>query len=579
LIGAYSFGYFVEGIKLAAHIIEMVHALDEDAARLVACQVTDKASADYGGFLLPSHYVEPRMSGFGFSRVALAYLCKESVHFLSEKMRAALEASFSYMARVQRPDGCFDLSGCNFASPPDTAFMINAVLFAWWTLEKRGAPETLWLREPMFRLIDSAAQGIAAGGFHTPNHRWAIASCLMHCWKITGREPLKARAETYLSEGLDINADGEFAERSSGNYNQVNDDQMIRLYLATGDVQFLDAARRNLEMTYAFIDPDDSVFTNNSTRQDRGRTVFTDSYYGLFLMTGWLLKDKRLGAMAEWVYNSSQRHGKKPGGVEWLLLYPEADGFGSDEPHESSDLPLWRYDRVFPDSKIARVRDGNISYTLMEGKANFLYFQHGSFPMYMVIYSNICDRRNFIAETMERADGGFRLRARAEGWYYLPWDPADPDKPDTSDWWSMDNKRTRKKIQGLPLDTTVAVTAQDKGVDVRIRTEGIDRLPLRVEIGFAAPCSVRTDSFLLEGKAGESIVMLRGEAEVAGSGGEIISIGPLFGSHGLLGRSDGAYPQSGEHFTMFLTAVTPVDHTLKIRAAPLPPLEKLAREG
>jgi hypothetical protein len=557
----------------------MVRALDEEAARLVACQVMDEDSVNYGGFLLPSHYVEPRMSGFGFGRMALAYMCKESAYFLSEKMRAALEASLVYMERFQRPDGCFDLSGCNFASPPDTAFMINAVLFAWWTLEKRRVPEARWLREPMLRLIDSSASGIAAGGFHTPNHRWAIASCLLHCWKIVGREELKARAEAYLSEGLDINEDGEFAERSSGNYNQVNDDQMIRLYLASGDVQYLDAARRNLEMMYTYIDPDDSVFTNNSTRQDYGRKVYTDSYYGLFLMAGWLLKDRKLGAMAEWIYHSSLRHGGKPSGVEWLLLYPEADGYGSEGLLESFDPPFRKYDRFFPDSKIARVRDGDFSYTLMEGKANFLYFQHGSFPMYMVIYSNICDRRNFMAEKMERVDGGYRLLAHAEGWYYLPWDPDDPNKPHTSDWWAMDNKSARRKIQGLPLDTSVTVTLQENGIDVRIHTEGIDRLPLRVEIGFAAPCRLRTDSFLMEGKAGESIVMLRGDAEVTGPGGEAITIGPLFGSHGLLGRSDGAYQQSGEHFTMYLTAMTPVDQTLRIRAATLPPLEKLAREG
>jgi hypothetical protein len=557
----------------------MVRALDDDAERLAACQVMDTASPNYGGFLLPSHYVEPRMSGFGFSRLALAYMHGESAHFLSEKIRAALEASLAYMERWQRPDGCFDLSGCNFASPPDTAFMINAALFAWWALEKRGVPEARWLRGPMYRLIDSAASGIAAGGFHTPNHRWAIASCLAHCWKITGRGELMARAETYLSEGLDINEDGEFAERSAGNYNQVNDDQMIRLYLATGDAKYLESARRNLEMMYAYIDPDDSVFTNNSTRQDRGRKVYMDSYYELYLMAGWLLQDKRLGAMAEWIYRSCQRRGVKPGGVEWLLLYPEADGYGSDCPDESFSPPFLKYDRSFRESAITRVRDGNISWTLMLGKANFLYFQHGSFPMYMVVYSNICDQRNFKPETIERVDGGYRLRARAEGWYYLPWDPDDPDKPPTSDWWAMDNERTREKTYGLPLITTVTVVSREGGIDVRVHTEGIDRLPLRVEIGFAAPCRVRTDSFLLDGKAGESIVALRGYAEVAGPRGEMITIGPLFGSHGLLGRSEGAYPQSGDHFTMYLTATTPVDKTLEIRAASLPPLEKLAREG
>lgn len=546
------------------HLQEMVRSLDQEVVRLMDCQITDGGNGRYGGFRLPSFHVEPRMSGFGLSRLVLAYVCRESGHYLSEKAERSIKACFAYMESHQRPGGCFDLSGCNFASPPDTAFMINAVLNAWWVMDKRGVPEAAWLREPMYRLIASAAGGIAAGGFHTPNHRWAIASCLMHCAEITGRSELLDRANQYLNEGLDINDDGEFAERSAGNYNQVNDDQMIRLYLATGDAGYLQAAKKNLEMMYAYIDPDESVFTNNSTRQDYGRKVYTDTYYELFLLTGFFLKEPRLGAMAEWVYQSGLRHGRQPGGVEWLLLYPEMDGYGAKEPFTP---PFTQYDRLFTSSKIARVREGGFSYTLMEGKANFLYFQNGSLSMYMVIYANLCDRRNFVPSSLQRVEGGYQLTAHAEGWYYLPFYPL---KPATSDWWEMDNPNTRPKIQGLPLDTTVTVIKRDGGIDVSLHTEGIDQLPLRVELGFPPDCQVRSDSFILQGKAGESITLLRGDAEVRGAAGEVIALSPAFGLHNVQARSGGAYPQSQEHFTVYLTDYTPVDRVLKIRTVPLP---------
>jgi hypothetical protein len=444
--------------------------------------------------------------------------------------------------------------------------MINAVLNAWWVMEKRNVPEAAWLRDPMYRLIDSSASGIAAGGFHTPNHRWAISSCLLHCAKITGREELAGRARQYLNEGLDINGDGEFAERSAGNYNQVNDDQMIRLYLATGDETFLQAAKKNLEMMYAYIDPDESVFTNNSTRQDYGRKVYTESYYDLFLLMGFLLKEPKLGAMAEWIYQSALHRGKQPGGVEWLLLYPEMDGYGSLAPFS---LPFERYDRLFTDSKIARVRNGCFSYTLMEDKPNFLYFQHGAATMYMVIYSNLCDRRNFVASSLKKTEEGYRMTSHAEGWYYLPF---YPEKPATSDWWAMDNPHSRPKIQGLPLDTTVDVLGRENGIDVRIHTEGVDQLPLRVELGFLPNCQVRSDSFILTGKAGESITLLKGEVEVRAESGETITLSPVFGRHNVQARSGGAYPQSQDHFTLYLTDYTPVDRVLKIRTASLPAL-------
>lgn len=546
------------------HLPQMVCTLDAEIDRLLGSQVKDRGDARFGGFMLPNYHVEPRMSGFGLSRMVAGYVCNESRHYLSERVKEAMEAVLVYMDAHQRPDGCFDLSGCNFASPPDTAFMINGMLASWWLLHKRAVPETMWLEKPMYRLIDSCATGIAAGGFHTPNHRWAIAACLMHCAKICQREELADRARQYLNEGLDINEDGEFAERSSGNYNQVNDDQMIRLYLATEDRTFLEASKANLEMMFCYIDPDDSVFTNNSTRQDYGRKVYMDSYYELYLMTGFLLKDPKLGAMAEWIWQSCMKKGTAPRGVEWLLLYPEMDGYGAEEPF---DKPFLHYNRLFKESKIARVRDDDISFTVMEERPNFLYFQYKSFTMYMVIYSNICDRRNFLAESMEPIEGGYRLKAHAAGWYYLPF---YPEKPDTSDWWAMDNPNTRTRVQGLPLDTTVEVVRQDGGIDVRIHTEGIDQLPLRVEIGFLPGCELRTEQFILEGKAGQHVTLLSGDVEVNSSKGEYITLSPAFGEHNVLNRSDRAYPQSDEHFTVYMTAYTPVDKVLKIRTASLP---------
>lgn len=549
------------------HLNQLIREMDEQVTKALVAQVPDQKDPRFGGFLLSNDHVEPRMSGFVFSKLALAYMCVESAYYMNPRLESALAAALLYMDRVQRPDGCFDLSGCNFASAPDTAFMINAVLNAWWVLEKRQVTGAMWLREKMYRLIDSACTGIAAGGFHTPNHRWAIASCLKSWYKVTGREELNRRADEYLNEGLDINDDGEFAERSAGNYNQVNDDQMIRLYLATGDVSFLEAARLNLEMMYCYIDPDESVFTNNSTRQDYGRKLYTESYYDLFLLVGWFLKRPDLGAMAEWVFQSARRHGCRLPGAEWLLLFPEMDGYGADAPLEK---PFERYDRLFKDSKIARVRNGRFSYTLMEARPNFLYFQSGALSMYMVIYANLCDTRNFSAQSLEKTVDGYRLKAHAEGWYYLPF---YPEKPATSDWWAMDNPHTRPKMQGMPLDTTVEVTQKEDGIDVRIQTQGIDRLPLRVELGFLPGCEVRADNFILEGKAGEAITLLGGGLKVKSRQGDIIIVEGAFGSHNVQSRSGGAYPQSNEHFTVYMTGYTPVDRVIHLQAAHVLPFE------
>lgn len=543
---------------MRGHAAQLLAQLDGRIERLMARQVLEESSGDYGGFMEDDLHVESRQCGFDLSALACGYVTKDSAHYLSERVKAALTAALAYLRAHQRPGGCVDLLSCNVASAPDTAFMINAVLNAWWLLERCEDARAAWLRPALLRLIDSAASGIAAGGFHTPNHRWAIAACLLHCAKITGRRELEARARAYLREGLDINEDGEFAERSAGNYNQVNDDQMLRLYMATGDRTFLQAAEKNLEMMYCYIDPDGSVFTNNSTRQDMGKKIYLDTYYPLYLMAGYFLGREDFGAMAEWIYQDCRRRGTWPDGVEWLLLLPQMDGFGAQAPFEP---PFLRYDRLFEHSDIARVRRGGFSLTLMRGKPNFLYFQSGALPLYMAIYQNLCDQRNFVPETLQRTERGFRLSGRAPVWYYQPFD----QKPQTSDWWRMDNA-ARERLTAEGLHTLVEAELTEEGVRLHIRTQGVDRLPVRVEIGLLPGGRIRTQHFTQLMRAGEQVTILDGDIEITGPRGDALAIGPAFGSHDIRARMGGAYPLSDACYTVLLTGYTPVDRTIFIRA-------------
>ena len=545
---------------MRGHAAQLLARLDAHIERLMARQVLEESSADYGGFMEDDLHVESRQCGFDLSALACGYVTKDSAHYLSERVKAALTAALAYLRAHQRPGGCVDLLSCNVASAPDTAFMINAVLNAWWLLERCEDARAAWLRPALLRLIDSAASGIAAGGFHTPNHRWAIAACLLHCAKITGRRELAARAQAYLREGLDINEDGEFAERSAGNYNQVNDEQMLRLYMATGDRTFLQAAEKNLEMMYCYIDPDGSVFTQNSTRQDMGKKVYLDTYYKLYLLAGHFLGREDFGAMAEWIYRDCRSRGTWPDGVEWLLLLPQMDGFGAQAPFAP---PFLRYDRLFEHSDIARVRRGGFSLTLMRGKPNFLYFQSGALPLYMAIYQNLCDQRNFVPETLQRTERGFRLSGRAPVWYYQPFD----QKPQTSDWWRMDNA-ARARLTAEGLHTLVEAELTEEGVNLHIRTQGVDRLPVRVEIGLLPGGRIRTQHFTQLMRAGEQVTILDGDIEITGPQGDAIDIAPAFGCHDIRARMGGAYPLSDACYTVLLTDYTPVDRTLSIRARP-----------
>jgi len=549
------------------HLLELIGRFDYDTGRLLAAQLLTPGDPRYGAFV-GAHHVDSRNCGFYMAQVLTAYICRESRYYLSSQVKEALEACFVFMKNNLRPSGCVDLTGCNFDSAPDTAFTANELIGAWWLMEKRMCPELEWLVSPLRSLLITMAEGVASGGFHTPNHRWAIASSLKCIAKITGRTDFDQRADEYLSEGLDVNEDGEFAERSAGNYNQVNDDQMIRLFMATGDTFYLEAARKNLNMMYAYIDPDGTIFTNNSTRQDYGLKMYPGSYYILFLLTGYFLKDKSLAAMGEYCYRTAMYgtgNSVQPpfdrrllSAVPWLLLIDDLEVFASDAILD--EKTLLKYNRHFPASKIARMRDGQLSLTVMEDKPNFLYIQNGSLSMYMVIHSQVCGFVNFLPQKIEPIENGYRLSSHVEGWYYLPF---YPEKPATSDWWAMDNANTRERMINVLFDTIVEATMNDGHIDIRVRTEGYDKIPFRIEMGFT-PCHVRHESFVMEGKPGTSLILTNGLLEMTGAQGDVLTIENGFAEHGSLARRDSAYPESPSHFTVYLTAYTPVEKTFRI---------------
>ena len=322
--------------------LQMLHQADLRTDRNLA-----HWNRDEGCPVLEGYYTDTRNAGFAVSRMLLCLIHPESRHYDSERLADAVAETLRYLQKNRNADGCFDLASCNFDSAPDTAFTVNELTDA---CELLAASESRWretLLPPLREIIERACEGICAGGFHTPNHRWAIAACLKQAALLTGREDFSRTADRYLREGLDINEDGEFAERSTGVYNAVNDEQMIRLYRATGNRLYLDAARRNLEMMLYYLEPDGSLFTMNSTRQDQGKRVFPVSYYKLYLLTG---RGHRVCCLVPGDLGRVHGRGRSPGGTE---LADEDSGAGS---FRRSGSPGTGKAGIFRES-LARFRD------------------------------------------------------------------------------------------------------------------------------------------------------------------------------------------------------------------------------
>ncbi len=196
----------------------------------------------------------------------------------------------------------------------------------------------------------------------------------MECAEFFEEPKFAETAKIYLAEGIDCNEDGEFAEKSAGNYNRINNDAMITMGRCTGDDTFFEYAVRNLRMMLTYIEPDGTIFTANSTRQDNGKRVFPKYYYWEYLTMGVERDIPEFLDFANYIFEViEENHLTAPDILIHYMNRPELIDFEWEGCGQ-----LTEFERIYSESGIARVRKGDITYTLMKGKRLFI-FQYGVF--------------------------------------------------------------------------------------------------------------------------------------------------------------------------------------------------------
>lgn len=541
--------------RMIKHYNRIIKDCEKRAAYFIKNQINDAASENYGGFVEENLLIHPKSTIIGATVLLSLYCNKESMYYLDNNAYDCIMLGLDYAGRMQREDGTFDYIYCNFYASPDTAFCLWNLIPAYRLLEQNIQNEKIAaMKNKIYDLINKAGYGIAGGGFHTPNHRWAIASTLMAVYNITSIEKFKTVAKEYLIEGIDGNEYGEYAERSAGNYNFVNNEAMLLLAKETGDDTYLEYVDRNLEMMLAYYEPDGSIFTNNSTRQDKGKKVYPGEYYYEYLYLAYKNNNKHYAAVANKIMEDIIDRGlMAPDCLNKLMLFPELITYETE-----GNGFLESYRKYYKDSGIVRVKKKDISYSIIEKGSRFLYFQVGAISTYLKIGVPFFDQREYKVQSIEEIKDGFILNYNAKGWYYKPF----KEKPATSDWWKMDNK-SRDMVYIPDLNITVTVKDIDEGITVNICTSGCDRVPLKLELGFSTDTQIKADSFMCDGIAGGAVTVVSGNIEVK-KGMDVIKVGPAFGEHNFAGGNFGSEPRSLDHFTIYFTGFTNFDRTITL---------------
>ncbi|MCL2479340.1 MAG: hypothetical protein FWF22_07555 [Treponema sp.] len=480
-----------------------------------------------------------------------------------------MKKGLAYLRREQRPSGNIDLWDCNFDSAPDSGFFIWDLLPLYRLLEKPriALPVGKVLPEPVEKscgifasevkaMILKVLEGLRTGGFHTANHRWVMSSSLVAGYKLTGNQAYLDRAKQYLAEGIDCSEDGEYSERSAI-YNAVNNQAMILLFEELGDEKYLGYVRRNLHLMTYFFEADNSLFTGNSTRQDRGKKMFAGRYLYQYLYVAHFLKDEEAAGMAMNIAADFIRNRRQPGpdSYPFMVLHPEI----VFPKTSGAAFRISDYNRYFKSSGLVRYKKNGFGFSLLHDDPAWLFFNAGSLNVYCKTSLGYFNQGNVKIESLETIGDGYHFSFHATGFYF---EPLENPAGNLINFRSEDHS-ARKKQNPNHTDLEITVRPNKNGIDLDFAASGINGVHYCFEFVLPAGISVSADHFALLPKPGDYILMKDGSATVRDNTSGL-RISGAFADTELFATSRNSQARSAEGFTIYMNGTAPFTRTVSI---------------
>ncbi|HWU46360.1 MAG TPA: hypothetical protein VN133_06365 [Humibacter sp.] len=432
-------------------------------------------------------------------KVLLALYVADGTAFSRDPVALAeAERSTAALADRQADDGLFR-GGDNVASPPDSAFTINDVCDAYeFTAEaaQRDA-ELARVRARLGAIAAASADALRRGGVHTPNHRWELSAALARIHRSFPDPSLVARVEEWLAEGVDIDADGLYSERSPNYAAHVTNPSLLAIARILNHPQLMHTVARNLTATLGLVHRDGTVETVQSRRQDQGRpfplSAYLCSYRRLAIETG-------RGDFA-WAALQAQQSEISDGNLlaETLLDTSLLDELPEPEPpvadrecrYESAALTVHRSEGV--ETVVYAGSDYPWMRRIRSGLANdptfFRMFAGAAVLDSMRLSRSFFDLGPFRADVSTRLpDGTTRLQEQLDPGYHLPL-PAEYRRSDGAYALGDDGRFSAAMSFGArPVDvvrmtTCIDVQPQPNGAHLQVDIRS-PQVPVTLELAF-----------------------------------------------------------------------------------------------
>lgn len=438
---------------------------DEAIGNYLRNQVTDPASRWRGG--IPDVYgLHAPGSGVGvWEAFTAGFICPQSRFYKSGELIDRIKLAADFVDRSSSPEGNIYLPITNFNSPPDSAFATRSAATTVLIARKAKAQEILQIVEPRLKRLASA---ITTGGIHTPNHRWVVCAALSQVHELWPDPAYMRRIDQWLAEGIDMDSDGQWSERSAGGYNAICDSAYTAIADKLKRPELLEPVRRNLESMLYLLHADGEVETGFSRRQDLNTRVTMNPYWFPIQYLAVKTGDRRFGQLAKSLFPTAAS-------LSTLQAYPElnrTDIAGDPVPDN--------YVKEFPHNHVLRIRRGLASTTVeTQGRDRFLSVRYGDAVIQAIRFASaFFGKAQFIPQEFNRDGKGVTMTQQIQAPYYQPFTPTR--KINADEWDSTQKQRPQTQICHLTQSATVRELAN--GIALDIDAHGTDNVPVSIEL-------------------------------------------------------------------------------------------------
>lgn len=518
---------------------DIVRRHDQKTARLLEQQITDRTHRSFGTLAGPL----PSAGGASdiLETLTAAFVCPGSRFRGDRSLVQRIGLAAAYLEQRQSPEGNIDLLTTNFNSPPDTAFVVHHVATAAFLAKKNQNGEILKIMEPFLR---KAGHGMMIGGVHTPNHRWVISSALAQVHELFPDDGYVRRIDQWLAEGLDLDDDGQWTERSVLVYNNVTDRAFIVLAAKLGRPELLEPVRRNLDSMLYLLHADGSIAAEVA-RRDSGNTHNRQNMSIYWFPLSYMARhdaDGRFAALARKTSPESVN-------LATLLEYPELQ-----RPLPASAALPDNFEKDYTvKPPFTRIRRGDTSITLLRGgDSRFLAFRRGDASVTVRFANAFFGHSTFTPQQATKRDGGYHFAQSLQAPYYQPFEPGRKVGMEFGE-----TRASRRQSEICHMRRSAIVTETERGLRVRVQAGETANSPLAVEVSLPEDAKIEGCTPLSD--APQSWLLSSGYCtyRTAKFG---MRFGPGIGEHEYTVIRGAQAKLPGQ--SVFLTGFTPFDHTL-----------------